>query len=239
MSAIHNIPLNTTFASLFPQSWVSIWWALPLAAGLISSFTHCAGMCGPLHLFLSTRAQGRLPMARYHSGRLTGYFLLGTLAGSAGFAVASVERIWHDARFSYSIAAIYLIFGVLMLVGGGRVEKSFGSLFPRRLFNRMAHDSDRGRWLFGGGMLASLLPCPSTFTVLVWSLGLQNPLAAGGAMLLLGLGTLPSFVILSHGKTRRKLVGSSYFQVALGLVLLGLGGFHLFASATSGSAACH
>ncbi len=239
MHRLHDMNPIVNLSVLFPADWTLVWWALPLAVGLASSFTHCAGMCGPLHLFLSTRSNGKLSMARYHMGRLSGYFLLGAAAGSAGFAVASVESIWHDARFSYAVAAIYLVFGVLMLTGGNRMEKILGHLFPHRLFHRLTVDSDRSKWLFGGGLLASLLPCPTTLMVLLWSLGLQNPLAAGVSMLLLGVGTLPVFAILSHGGARRRLVATPYLQMGLGVILLGLGGLRLFTSAAAGSAACH
>jgi sulfite exporter TauE/SafE len=60
----------------------------PVAVGLGSSVTHCAGMCGPIHFFLASRSRDARSIWNYHAGRVLGYAVLGLLAGGLGSVLA-------------------------------------------------------------------------------------------------------------------------------------------------------
>src|SRR3954468_22407133 len=86
------------FFSALPAAGIWGGALFPVAVGLGSSFTHCAGMCGPIHLFLAARAPGgRSPWA-YHAGRILGYGILGVTVGAAGGALGALSaRGFKDA----------------------------------------------------------------------------------------------------------------------------------------------
>jgi sulfite exporter TauE/SafE len=214
----------------------------PIAVGLGSSFTHCAGMCGPIHLFLSARAPaGRSPWA-YHAGRILGYGILGVTVGAAGTALGALSsRGFRDAA-GIALALAYAFFG-LGLLGwmpkGLSAETLLGRLFPSGMFRSLSGRPGGRSALFLAGMAASLLPCPSTHAVLLWGLGLGNPAAAGAGMLLLGVATLPVFGVLARGSLSVPIRARFWYRGGLGAVFLGLSAWRVYALAAVGTAACH
>lgn len=111
-------------------------------AGLVGSFTHCAGMCGPFVLAQSsdggTRLSRLVHAARlpYHAGRATTYTLLGALAGSLGAQAATLPG------FTFLSAALLLIAALafLMQLISTPLSVVFGATLRRQ--------SERwGRWL--------------------------------------------------------------------------------------------
>jgi sulfite exporter TauE/SafE len=103
------------FFSALPTAGIWGGALFPVAVGLGSSFTHCAGMCGPIHLFLASRSpQGRSPWA-YHAGRILGYGILGVTVGAAGGALSSLSS--HDFKNAAGIALAlaYALFGLGLL----------------------------------------------------------------------------------------------------------------------------
>ena len=214
----------------------------PVAVGLGSSFTHCAGMCGPIHLFLSARtAGGRSPWA-YHAGRILGYGILGVTVGAAGGALEALSARGFKDAAGIALALAYALFG-LGLLGwfpkGLDAEKLLGRVFPSRIFRALSSRAAGNPALFGAGLAASLLPCPSTHAVLLWGLGLGRPLAAGAGMLALGISTLPVFAVMARGSLSIPARARSWYRSGLGAVFLGLSAWRVYALAAIGTAACH
>lgn len=214
----------------------------PVAVGLGSSFTHCAGMCGPIHLFLASRAPGgRSPWA-YHAGRILGYGILGVTVGAAGGALSSLSSSGFKNAAGIALAFAYALFG-LGLLGwapkGINAEKLLGRLFPSRLFRGLSARAGGKPALFSAGLAACLLPCPSTHAVLLWGLGLGRPLAAGAGMIALGVSTLPVFGVLARGSLFTPLRTRAWYRGGLGAVFLVLSAWRVYALAAFGTAACH
>jgi sulfite exporter TauE/SafE len=218
----------------------------PVAVGLGSSVTHCAGMCGPIHFFLASRGKEAGSVWRYHAGRILGYSILGLLAGGLGSALAGGltggafgETI--KASAGWLLAALYALFG-LQLLGWLprklRLETHAGALFPSRLFGRMAAEGRADALLFPAGLLASLLPCPSTHAVLLFAMGLSDPLLGAASMAALGLSTLPVFALIPR-KLPAGIPFARHYGHVLGAVFLGLSAWRIYGAAFQGTPACH
>ncbi|HKP95916.1 MAG TPA: sulfite exporter TauE/SafE family protein [Fibrobacteria bacterium] len=214
----------------------------PLAVGLGSSFTHCAGMCGPIHLFLASKGCRGRRVWPYHAGRITGYGLLGAALGALGHALAGLSSPGFRALAAGFLALVYALFGLgLMgwLPSGMRLEKRLGFLFPGRLFGRLSAAGGTRGVLFPAGLAASLLPCPSTHAVMLWSLGLDSAWKSALAMVLLGIGTLPVFAVIAGAAGSRPAWSGRIYQGLLGAAFLGLSAWRMYGIATQGPASCH
>lgn len=233
---LHNFLLDTPAGRLLGGA------LFPVAVGLGSTFTHCAGMCGPIHLFLASRTEaGRSPWA-YHAGRILGYGILGVTIGAAGGALSALSSRGFREAGGIALALAYALFGLGMLgwmPKGLDPEKLLGRVFPARLFRGLSGRAGGRPVLFAAGLAASLLPCPSTQAVLLWGLGLGRPLAAGAGMIALGLATLPVFGVLARGSLSIPARARAWYRGGLGAVFLGLSAWRVYALAALGTAACH
>ncbi|GEM_PF-1418918 len=233
----------------------------PLAVGLGSSFTHCAGMCGPIHFFLSAKGGFGRSVWLYHAGRITGYGAIGAALGVLGKEFSGLSSNGFRMTAAILIAALYALFGLGLLrwlPAGMNLETRLGFLFPARMFARLSSRlSDNGRerdthghvanragnsgraLLFPAGLMASLLPCPSTHAVMLWSLGLGEAWKSALAMVLLGMGTLPVFAVISRGAGARPAWAGRFYQGMLGAAFLGLSAWRIYGITRHGTASCH
>lgn len=214
----------------------------PLAVGLGSSFTHCAGMCGPIHFFL--RAKGGFGQAIwiYHAGRITGYGILGACLGILSHALTGLSSLGFRLYAGIFLALVYSLFGLGLLgwlPSAINIEKRLAGLFPARLFGRMSALGSQRSLLFPAGLMASLLPCPSTHAVMLWSLGLDHAWKAASAMIMLGIATLPIFIVLPEKFFSRPAWSGRIYQGLLGIVFLGLSAWRIYGLTTQGPGSCH
>lgn len=228
-----------------PQSRLWLGGALfPVTVGLASSFTHCAGMCGPIHLFLASRGVSHRILWRYHAGRILGYGLLGGVVGFLGQSLAGLSSPGFRMVAGALLAILYALFGLGLLgwkPSGLDGEKLLGFLFPSRSFGRLAAAGSGGSLLFPAGLLASLLPCPSTHAVLLWGLGLGQAWQSAGGMVLLGFATLPVFAVLPRLAPAESGWFRKYYGGLLGLTFLGLSAWRFYGMAFAGHGVgtCH
>jgi sulfite exporter TauE/SafE len=218
----------------------------PAAVGLGGSFTHCAGMCGPIHFFLASKGGYGRAVWLYHAGRISGYGLIGAGIGLLGHAFTGLASDGFRIAAALAMAAVYGLFGFGLLgwiPAGASLEKILGILFPSRLFARMSSAPGGRAWLFPAGLLASLLPCPSTHAVMLWSLGLDQAWKSALAMVLLGISTLPVFAVISRGSALRTVFRPAWsgrvYQGMLGAAFLGLSAWRIYGLATQGPVSCH
>lgn len=235
--------MHASLFPLIPSRWLGLAGGalFPVAVGLASSFTHCAGMCGPIHLFLASKgAQGRL--WQYHAGRIAGYTMLGLAAGFLGSLATGLDTPVLRSAAGWLLAGLYAFFG-LQLMGwlppALRLERQLGNLFPARLFGCLAAEGEGVSLLFPAGLMASLLPCPSTHAVLLFGMGLGNPVLSAAGMAALGVSTLPVFAVLPHLRARGTGLVARYYGGALGAVFLGLSAWRIYGAAATGTPACH
>jgi sulfite exporter TauE/SafE len=216
---------------------------LPVAVGLGSSFTHCAGMCSPIHLYLASRS-GR-GVWLYHAGRILGYALLGAAAGWLGSRLMSLDTPALRAGAGWLLAGLYAFFALQMLGWMPKrwsLEALFGGLYPARRLGRLA--SARGAssgsgWLFPAGIVGAALPCPSTHAVLLYGIGLHHPALSSLAMGALGIATLPVFAVLPRSGTARASIFGRNYGLILGVTFLGLAAWRVYGAVGAGTPACH
>ena len=207
--------------------------AFPLAAGLLSGVSHCAAMCGPIHLFLAR--QGGRGLWLYHAGRVMTYAALGALAAlfARSIPLQHIAWVW---------VALYVALG-LRLLGVPLWPSAWGIRYGGWMAARMrpltARAADRPVWLVPLGLAAGFLPCATTQAGLVWAVGTGAPATGAAGMLLLGAGTLPLFLAWPRKWFPRK---GGRFHTVLGVLLLVMAAvkIHALVTATAGAApACH
>ena len=160
-------------------------------AGLVTSL-HCAGMCGPLACALmpSSRddADPQTVSTVYHVSRMTGYTLLGALAGGVGrwplMMLGQDGLRWLPWLLVLFFIAVAIRFDQ-RLPRIGWLGQAYGWLSTRLRGRSRVHSA------LALGLATPLLPCgPLYFLV---SLALMSGSAVHGAETLLafGLGTVP------------------------------------------------
>lgn len=201
-----------------------------LGAGLLTGFSHCIGMCGPLvGAFAMRRRVERkelsTPLVLFQSGRLTTYGLLGLAAGLVGSVLVTVVRQWQGA-FSIGLGLVVLLLGVGLL-GLFPLQRWIAGLAPARQIGRgIKHwmASDHPAAPFGLGMANGLLPCGPVYAMAVLAAASGDPLRGASLMLIFGLGTL--LPLLGFGFSASmlslQLRGTLYRVAAVLVVLVGL-----------------
>lgn len=233
--------MTSTFQQGFGE-WQDAWQTLLLAlhnasgpaligfallVGAASSFTHCAGMCAPIHLFLAARRGGQV--YAYHAGRITTYVALGVLAGLLGQGLA-LPSSTILTRVTASVLALAYILMALHWLGwlrlANRMEAWLGHWLGKpaaKALPALAQSTQPSPWpVYVAGLAGGLLPCPTTQALLLVGLGLGKPLQASAAMLALGLGTLPVFAVLRPKLARGPRRHALAFARVLGLIFIGL-----------------
>ncbi len=214
---------------------------LMFSTGLFGGFGHCTGMCGPLIASYTISIQAspldRLkPHLIYHSGRIMSYSLIGGFMGLTGSFVSLSGTVYLIQSIAMALAGIIMIIMGLSIL---QVMPSFfrGFLFFREvtvLIKRLSLAGDMGR-LYPLGLLNGIIPCGLSYTAFI---------AAGGAgsgegsphtgfikgmlmLLLFGLGTMPSLLILSQlvskgiGILRKRLYGvAGLFMIISGIIFI-------------------
>jgi sulfite exporter TauE/SafE len=204
--------------------------AFPVGVGLLSSLTHCAGMCGPIHLFLA-RESGRA-LWLYHAGRIAMYTLLGGLAGGLSRSVTfpGMRWVW---------VALYLVLG-LRLIGVPLWPAQWGVRYGGWLMHRLRPLTQRAasgdkNILFVLGFAAGLLPCATTQAGLAWAVASGHPVTGAAGMALLGAGTLPLFLAVP----RKWIPTGTWYHDLLGVLMILLAGWKVYTMAFTSSPSCH
>lgn len=204
-----------------------------LSAGVLGSFGHCIGMCGPIVTACALKeAQGAPHHLLYNLGRIITYSALGAAMGTAGSFVSVAARIEGVQNAAMALA------GVLMIVLGLSVAGSLGGLMGwlesrnlgvLRLAQGFIRSSGALRYL-PLGLVMGLLPCGLSYTMLIAAAGSGG--AEGGALLMaaFGLGTAPAMLLvgLAAGKIGPRLRGALY-RMGGALVAL-MGAYYLYKS---------
>ncbi len=193
-----------------------------LATGLLGSFGHCIGMCGPLVMMMSLRVAqsspdggpvGILPsLLLYHGARIGVYAMLGALVG----AVGSLIGLGYD--LGTVAAAVSLALGVSVILFGATYLGWFGlPVFLKTgacvtgTMTRLLDPNIRGGVALLGA-LNGLLPCGLVYSALLVAVSSGSVGSSALGMLLFGLGTIPTLLFLGLGfgalsvKVRQKLV---------------------------------
>lgn len=165
--------------------------AAAFVAGLVTSL-HCAGMCGPLACSLmpvkGDRADAHVVSTVYHVSRITGYAILGALAGGLGRAPLT----WISQSALRWLPWIMVLFFVALALRWDRHLPKIAAL--GRLTWRL-QTWLRGRSRTEGaavlGLATPLLPCGPLYILLALALLAGSAARGAETMLAFGLGTVP------------------------------------------------
>ena len=203
-----------------------LWTAFVL--GLIGSL-HCAVMCGPLILAVSSsRGVESFTSSRwsYHGGRIAVYCAIGFLFGAVGktFALAGLQR-WMSIMAGIAVlAGLVLSSGTFLRNPVAKVVMALKSYFSRLLMRRSVFSR------FTLGAINGLLPCGLVYIAAAGAAATANPLTGALHMALFGVGTLPMLLglgalgarVRSFNGVARRLIPASVAVVGLLLVLRGM-----------------
>jgi uncharacterized protein len=208
-------------------------------AGLVTSL-HCAGMCGPLSCALMPASRDdsdpQVVASAYHLTRLTGYAILGALAGGIGRLPLTLLGESGLRWLPWLLVAFFVAVACRLdqrLPRWPLLARLHGALLAR------LRGGSRVRAAAALGLATPLLPCGPLYFLL--SLALLSGSAVRGAETLLafGLGTVPLLWLVQTNfhwlrarlgpRTLARLQGALALGVALLLAwrlrgTLGLGG---------------
>lgn len=173
-----------------------------LATSLVGS-VHCAGMCGPLVLFSNGGERPR-PAAlwAYHLARLSGYVLLGLVAGTVGAAVDLGGQWAGIGQVAAVLAGVFMMVASVVALIAPSVrhakQPSSASLLLTRLMGRAQKLGPLQRSLVIGGLTA-FLPCGWLYAFLAAAASTGNAFQAALVMVAFWLGSVPMLLGLGVG----------------------------------------
>ncbi len=200
------------YCSSIINSEYSIYSAL-FIAGLISGFTHCAGMCGPF-VIMQTNANMAYDssekiseLARmknsallpYHLGRASTYIILASVAAYLSSHILALPQMrWFAAIMLLLSSAIFVSYAL------SKNKKSifgFKLQLPRALENKIKplFKNPRGFNGFILGSVLGLIPCGMIISAIFAVSSTGSVVTAATAMALFSLGTIPGLFSVSYG----------------------------------------
>ena len=169
-----------------------MWWTA-IVMGFAGSL-HCAGMCSPLAMAVTSQKPFLFSKVIYNSGRILTYGLLGAIAASFGsmFMITPYQGI-----LSFIIGSLFLLMGI-GAISGVRIPWLTRSL--TQFTNRLK--SSFHFWLkkkgnlsvLVMGMLNGLLPCGLTYLAMTYCFIMPGITDGFRFMILFGIGTWPVMI---------------------------------------------
>lgn len=177
-------------------------YVLAFFTGVVGSFGHCIGMCGPLVASFALVApssgvvfsfRALAPQLLYNTGRIATYGLIGAAMGLSGSFVNVAGSLAGIQNIVAILAGLCMIVLGLSIAGltnsAARIEQQSGPVI--KIAHRVLASSSRFRY-FPLGLLLGLLPCGLSYTVFIASAGSGSLFSGMLIGLLFGLGTLPA-----------------------------------------------
>lgn len=178
-------------------------------AGLVGSFTHCAGMCSPFILAQTDNNPkihklGAALLLPYHLGRITTYVVLAILISS----LINMAFVFSDIKTLIAVPMLVLA-AVIFLISAfpglsaifpwaTRIQIAVPYKFMTRLSSRLMTNPNILK-RYGLGILLGFMPCGLVISALLASATASNVLHAALTMMAFGLGTMPALVLVAFG----------------------------------------
>jgi uncharacterized protein len=169
-----------------------MWWTA-LVMGFAGSL-HCAGMCSPLAMAITSQRPFLFNKIIYNSGRIFTYGILGAIAASFGslFMITPYQGV-----ISFIVGALFLLMGI-GAISGVRIPFITATLtnFTGRLkslFNFWLKKKNNLAVLIMG-MLNGLLPCGLTYLAMTYCFIMPSMWEGFWFMMLFGVGTWPVMI---------------------------------------------
>lgn len=211
-----------------------------LSAVLISAFlmgligsTHCIGMCGGIISTLSTNFSGdpqRQSFAIqlfYNIGRISSYSFIGLIIGL--FSSNLMEMLPNPHSFSMKVAGVFFILlglYISQLINSFKYFEAAGQKLWVKIepFGRkyLPAQSPFDAWKLG--LVWGWLPCGLVYSALALAITQLNPLHSVLVMVVFGLGTLPTLLLIGHfAQNVKSILQNRQLRLVLGLLLIAYG----------------
>ncbi len=183
--------------------------AMAFVTGLLGSFGHCAGMCGPL---VGSFALAAAPLGArrslggqlaYHAGRVTTYGTIGAVMGLTGSFVNVAGRLAGVQQVVAVAAGLSMILVGLGLAGLSATLRRLEARASGRavaLVRGVLGGGGPGR-LYPAGLVLGLLPCGLSWTAFLGSAGTGSAIEGLLLALAFGLGTVPALLAVGVAGT--------------------------------------
>ncbi len=200
-----------------------------LLMGMIGS-THCVGMCGGIISTLSTNFSGKTSNQTfwiqlfYNVGRITTYSFLGLLIGF--FSSKLMGMLPNPHAFSMKVSGIFFILlglYISQLLNSFKYLESTGQKLWVKIepFGRKYLPAQNPFDAWKLGLVWGWLPCGLVYSALALAMTQVNPLHSALTMLVFGLGTLPTLLLIGHFAQNIKVIlQNTTFRLSLGLLLI-------------------
>lgn len=200
-----------------------------LLMGLIGS-THCVGMCGGIISTLSTNFSGKTTHQSfwiqlfYNIGRITTYSFFGLLIGF--FSSKLMGMLPNPHAFSMKVSGIFFIllgFYISQLLNSFRYLESTGQKLWVKIepFGRKYLPAQTPFAAWKLGLVWGWLPCGLVYSALALAMTQLNPLHSALTMLVFGLGTLPTLLLIGQFAQNIKFIlQNKVFRMVLGILLI-------------------
>ena len=216
---------------------LAIPYSTAFVTGIVSGISQCSVACAPfISTYIMGSREGALDgikcYATFTAGRVFMYAVIGLVSGYIGTTFDGMGK--NAPYLSLVFSFILISIGLLMLIRPvstncnrpkGKIEL-FGFISHRVAFNPTTH-------LFVMGMAFAVIPCPPMAGILVYSLKMPSVISSSILMLLFGIGTAFSPLIIISAvagwfSSKIKTEVPQYkmiFQRLSGMILILLGGF--------------
>ena len=217
--------------------------------GLLGS-VHCVGMCGGIVSAFSLAPARRFPVAvvaappavaqsgtldammriiSYNAGRIGSYAMAGALAGGIAGGARLLAGVSVMQAGGFWLANLMLVALGLYLMGAwqglARLEAVGQSLWRRiQPLTKRLQPLDSPVKLLALGGLWGWLPCGMVYSVLLTAMLTGSAWSGASVMLVFGLGTLPTLLVMGLlGERLKRWLQQRRVRVMSGLLVLGFG----------------
>ena len=189
---------------------------------------HCLGMCGPLVVAIPGRIGKFWAHLLYNLGRIATYWLIGTVLGSIGKGLTTLQSISQtQVIVAILVAVILFAFGLIRL--GLLLEPGWMSFEPvtksdkvKGFFNRLLTKKQKIN-IFMAGFFLGFLPCGLSYGAFSMSLAASGPLKGGLLTLAFGLGTFPGLLVAGATASAFLRKHRKILDIISGILMIGMG----------------
>mgnify|MGYP002640892500 CR=1 FL=1 len=206
-----------------------------LLMGLIGS-THCVGMCGGIISTLSTPFNNTantththpfLIQLFYNFGRISSYSLIGFMVGI--FSSQMMDLLPDPHTVSMKISGIFFILlglYISQLMNSFKYLEWVGQKLWARIepFGREHLPAKNLASALKLGFVWGWLPCGLVYSALALAMTQLNPVHSALTMMVFGLGTLPTLLLIGHfAQNVKLLLQNKWVRIGLGIMLIAYG----------------
>lgn len=201
--------------------------------GFFGGFGHCIFMCNPFVIFIASKfapsAPGYVrfffPQIKYNLGRIITYGFLGLIFGSVSGAGELFGDIIYFQKILAILAGIFLIlYATFDLLGLKIISMLENNLITKKISKVISLFKFNSPFLTG--LILGFLPCGLLYGALIGVTSMNNPLKSMFSMVLFGIGTSASLLLVSvFGNIVLKY--RTLFRVISFLIMVTLGMFFI------------